>query len=418
MRRDSIFVTILCAGLLSIAWAQPQAGIPALCRQPNLHHPTFNVLPQLCHTTIPAPDPLAEAPENQVYDLGHYPGGTWAESRGINDYGLVVGFGDIPSGYTHPLAYPLFGPGAGQWYDLGTLGGDRTDTEVMAMDVSDTGMIVGHSAIQGDNYVHGFAWYAESGMVDLGTLAKPGYDFSLAAGVNKLGTLIVGWSGSTFAGPDSLAVVWTPQVVFGKKGSGIKWKIHRLDTKGFRKATSWWAWKVNDAGQIVGYATNPDGTSITVLWNPLPDGSGWKIMQLPASPDYPNAGPGGMDENGDIVGYVAASDWSMWFPALWTPITPDHTAYNLTQLTSLTGSEQGWAEANGINDGGDIVGDSYDANGDDLATRWRSKNPNSIQKLGFPGTWSFAEQVNNDRYAVGSYGSDTIPENVAVVQFP
>jgi probable HAF family extracellular repeat protein len=417
MKRISILVWILCAGLLSMAWAQPQGAIPPISRHTNLHRPVFNVFSK-SFTTVDRGfnQQAAAAKQDAVYDLGHYEGGTWAESRGINDYGLVVGFGDIPSGYTRPVAVPLFGPTAGQWFDLGTLGGDRTDYEVMSMGVADTGMIVGHSAIQGDTYVHGFAWSPEGGMVDLGTLANRGHNFSLAAGVNKLGTLIVGWSSSEFAGQDSLPVVWTPKVVWGKKGSGIAWKIHKLDTKGFWKATYWWASSVNDSGQIVGTAVNPDGTEIGVLWNPLPDGKSWKIMQLPASPDYPNAGPNFINENGEIAGYLAAPDWSTWFPGLWEPQT-GNPAYNLTRLTSLTGFEQGWAEATGMNDRGDIVGDSYDANGNDLATRWSKKKPNSIKQLGFPGTWSFASQVNNDRYAVGSYGSDTVLENVAVVQF-
>ncbi|MGA2363417.1 MAG: hypothetical protein ABSG73_13280 [Candidatus Aminicenantales bacterium] len=352
----------------------------------------------------------------KVYDLGYYPGGTWSEPRGINDFGVVVAFGDIASGYTRPIGVPLFGPKAFQWFDLGTLGGDRTDTEVMCMGVADTGMIVGHSAIPGNEIVHAFAWTPKSGIVDIGALGDD-HSFSLAYNVNKSGTLIVGWSSSEFMGPESLPVVWTPKVMWGRHGPAITWKIQKLDTTGFEGANSWYATAVNDFGQIIGTATTADGFQIAVLWNPLPGGKEWKIMQLPVPPDDPNAAPSDINNKGEIVGYFEAADLSVSFPALWKPMVPRRSVYDVTRLTTLTGSEQGWAEANGINDVGDIVGDSYDANWNWFATRYSTQDPSFIKVLGFPGTWSWAYRVNNNHIAVGSYGSDTIPENTAAVKF-
>lgn len=375
-----------------------------------------SVPPNFSTTTNASVSAHATQAQNvRVYDLGHYPGGTWAEPRDINDLGVVVGFGDVPpNGYTHPIGVPLFGPNGGNWFDLGTLGGERTDDEVMCMGIAGTGMIVGHTAITGNYYVNAFAWTPKSGMVDIGTLVDRGDTFSLAFAVNKAGTLIVGWSASAYYGPDSLPVVWTPKVTWG--GPTTTWNIHKLDTEGFDGVSWYSATAVNNLGQIIGEATNSDGVEIAVLWNPDPV-RGWKIMQLPVTPDYPNAYPSDLNNKGEIVGYVAAPDYSTWFPALWKPVGPRRSAYNLTQLTSLTGSQQGGAEANGINDPGDIVGDSYDANGNDIATLWRTRDPNSIEVLGFPGTWNFALKVNDNRVAAGAYGSDTIPENVAAVQF-
>ena len=63
------------------------------------------------------------------------------------------------------------------------------------------------------------------------------------------------------------------------------------------------------------------------------------------------------------------------------------------------------------------MGDSLDANFNDFAARWSTKDPSFIEVLGFPGTVSFALKVNDSRIAVGAYGSETIPENVAAVQF-
>ncbi len=66
------------------------------------------------------------AQQGKFYDLGHYPGGTWAAAFAINDSGMVVGNGDNASGYTDPMAVPLFGAEARQWFDLGTFGGTFT----------------------------------------------------------------------------------------------------------------------------------------------------------------------------------------------------------------------------------------------------------------------------------------------------
>ncbi|MDR3676533.1 MAG: hypothetical protein P4N24_13660 [Acidobacteriota bacterium] len=356
----------------------------------------------------------------KFYDLGHYKGGTWAEPRDINNSGVVVGFGDIPSGYTRPIGVSVLGPQAGKWFDLGTLGGDRTDSEVMCMAVADTGMIVGHSAIAGNEIVHAFAYTAKSGMVDIGTLADlgprySGYSFSLAYGTNKAGSLIAGWSSSTFMGPDSLPVVWTPQVVWTSGGPITTWKIHALDMGDFASATGWIAMFANDSGQIIGTATTADGVQIAVLWNPLPGGDRWKIMQLPIPADYPSAEPLDINNKGEIVGDVAAQDWGAYFPALWKPLEHAGKAYSVTVLPTLAGVLQGAGDGEGINDAGDIVGASYDADWNYFATRWSTKDLNSARLLlSVPGGWSWATKVNNDGVATGSYGNATVPENTVV----
>ena len=370
--------------------------------------------------------PVTWAQRVKFYDLGHYPGGTWAEPRDINNSGVVVAFGDVPPNfYTHPIGVPIFGPQAGQWFDLGTLGGDRSDTEVMCMGIADTGMIVGHSAIAGNEIVHAFAWTPKSGMVDIGTLADlgprySGYNFSLAEMTNNSGNLIVGWSGSTFMGPDSLPVVWTPKVVWTSGRPTTTWKIDKLDTKGFEGASGWLAPSVNNSGQIIGTATTADGVQIAVLWNPLPRGEGWKIMQLPVPVDYPNAEPSDINDRGEIVGLVASPDWGIGLPALWKKKSPLGNTWKLTLLPNLAGPLQTWGEADGINDLGDIVGGSCDANWSWLATRWSTGNPNFVQKLDLAessGESSEALKVNDNGVAAGWYGNATVTENTAAWKF-
>jgi probable HAF family extracellular repeat protein len=310
-----------------------------------------------------------------------------------------------------------------QWFDLGTLGGDRTDMKVMCMGVADTGMIVGHAAIKVGDIVHAFAWTPKSGMTDIGTLANlgySGYSWSLAYGVNKAGTLIVGWSGDGWFAEDTLPVVWTPKVVWTSGVPTTTWNIQKLDTKGFEQASYWYATSVNDFGQIIGTATNSDGVEIAVLWNPVPGRNEWKIMQLPVSSDYPNAWPDNINDKGEIVGAVASSDGSTALPALWQKKSPSENIWNLTLLATPPGSP--YSEAMGINDRGDIVGYSYDANWNTFAAQWSAKDPAFVRLLGFPGAgspgaWSWAFKVNDNRIAVEAYGSDTILENVAAVQF-
>lgn len=364
--------------------------------------------------------PVAWAQQAKVTDLGYYPGGTWSEPWGINIFGVIVGMGDIPSGYTRPIGVPAFGPNAGQWFDLGTLGGDRTDGRVMAMDISDTGTIVGHSAIAGNDIIHAFVWTPQSRMVDIGALAdigKSGYNYSVAYGTNRMGTLIVGWSGSGFLSADMLPVVWTPKVVITPRGPATTWRIHPLDTTGFEGATSWGARYANNFGQIIGSATAADGTQIAVVWNPLPGTDRWAITRLPTPAGYPDAEPSGINNKGEIVGDATAEDGSASFPVLWQPARPPWVGYRLTVLPTLAGFMQGTGYAESINNVGDIVGETFDADWNFYAAAWSVRDLKSARLLlGVPGGWSWASKVNNNGVATGSFASDTVTEDTVVWQ--
>ena len=350
-----------------------------------------------------------QAAWGQVMDLGTLPGGTWAMMRDINDFGVAVGHGDNLDGNLRPIGVPLRGTQAFQWFDLGTLGGETNECcLVMCMEVANSRLIVGHAAIA-EGYIHAFAWTKLSGMVDLGTL--DGHQYSLAFGVNKSGTLIVGWSGVTWYGPDTLPVVWTPD------GSGKTWKIHKLDMGGFELLTYWYAATANDPGQIVGYAWDDSAQNdLAFVWNRVPGKNEWKIMRLPVSAELPNAQPWDINQAGEIVGWVADPDWN-GLPALWKPVAPAGSAWELTVLPTLSGLPQGWNPALGINDAGDIVGVSNDADWNWLAARWTTKDPNFVQVLGFPGDWSLAFKVNNNGIAVGGYGIGDNPERAVAVKF-
>ena len=352
------------------------------------------------------------------WELGTYPGGTWFTTWQINDLGVIVGLGDVSpiddgSGYTRTLEVPLFGPNAGEWIDLGALRKKQSiGCEEPIDGISNTGLVVSGSTAKG-GHMRAVAWTKETGMVDLGTLADTGdpryanHNSSYAISTNKLGTLIVGGSGvdqdtnSQFAAP----VVWTPSNAWTNGKFVTKWKIHALDTAAFPDFT-WMVWGVNDYGQIISNGGNSTGTiAVGALWNPRPDGKGWgKLISLRASKGYPFPVPFGINDNGEIAGIVASSDWGVWLPTFWKPLNETRTTYSPVIMLPLPKGVFTNAEAVGINDLGDIVGDTWnDDVSIDLAVRWTTKNQTFTELLNFPANWSFSWGVNNNRIASVTY---------------
>jgi len=368
------------------------------------------------------------AQQDKVWELGTYPGGTWAALGGVNDSGVAVGMGDVADSSTHPLAIPLFGPRAGKWIDLGTLGGTASGWEEGVISVSDTGMIVGHSATRDNDRVHAFVWTEKSGMVDLGTLADigyPTYNSSYASGVNKQGTLIVGWSGveiSCIMCAPTLPVVWTPSVVWRNGQAVTRWTMQKLDTDGFDKMIWWFAWGVNDSGQIVGEGFDSQYTQVGVLWTPLKNGK-WKLTRLPFVSAYPVSEPFNINDRGEISGDLELADLSVWIPAYWKPLDPLRKTYSPPiELAMPAGVTICYAE--GINELGDMIGECWnDDFSIDRPVRWTTKNPTFFEVLTSPGDWGWSFSVNNDRIEAVTYGggnkcpADTYSSCAGAVQF-
>jgi probable HAF family extracellular repeat protein len=84
-------------------------------------------------------------------------------------------------------------------------------------------------------------------------------------------------------------------------------------------------------------------------------------------------------------------------------------------LPTLAGYQTGAGDGEGINDLGDIVGGSTDANGNYLATRWSTKDHQFVPMLlpapTSPDGWSWATKVNNKGVATGSYANDYVAED-------
>src|SRR5262249_7052871 len=182
--------------------------------------------------------------EGAMTDIGGLPGADFSGAHGINAAGQVIGNSPFPDstggGYIRAFLYT-----DGILTDLGTLGGMNSESQ----GVNAGGQVVGVSDTL--DATHGFL-YGDGDLADLGTL--PGYTGSTAKGVNSSGQVV----GEADAGSVAHAFLYRDGAMVDlndliPEGSG--WML--TDATG-----------INDAGQIVGQGTNPDGQSPAYLLPP------------------------------------------------------------------------------------------------------------------------------------------------------
>ena len=171
-----------------------------------------------------------------MIDLGSL-GGVYAEARGLNNRGQVVGFSTL-TGDVFGHAFLWTG---GKMQDLGVLGGDFSFfSEANA--INDGGEIAGHS-FAADGAVRGFRW--KSGvMTDLGSV--PGYDCSNTGSINARGQ-IVGWA-YRCDDPEGLE----HPVLWDEDGPGIDLNVFVPPGSDLELIEADW---INDRGEIVGTVT-------------------------------------------------------------------------------------------------------------------------------------------------------------------
>jgi len=354
---------------------------------------------------------------SKTWDLGFYSGASMTALQGINDFGVAMGWADMPvegATETHMVGIPLIGFKAGQWFDT-VVSGENDAGE--AGGISDTGIIVGN-IMDSDGSPEAYAWVPNQTGFHLGKYSDANGvdDASSAIAINHSGTIIVGNSGKLM--PDGTervtALVWTSKVIWNDGRPNLSWDKHVLPTGGWEKLgavfdgialIAWGGYGVNDLGQIAGDGWFYDPVldewwEIAVVWTPIKGGTGWKVQRLPMAAGFDYNEALGINDLGEIVGDVWDSNA---FPAVYQqdPKTRKWSVHVLP--TTSPDLDYGWSVAWGINELGDIVGYCSDENWIGHATRWKSHDLSFAESLGFPGDTSAAYGVSNLGIAVGGY---------------
>jgi len=410
MKRTNILILILSFSFLTSVWAQPPVTRPRFGKQ-GLPLQLQNVIHEDRGDGLSIKASEFVKHDLRVWDLGTYPGGSWSWVNDINDFGVVVGWSMISGpDQQHPAIISLFGPNALQWVDLGTLGGEAPPgVSAEAFGISDTGIVVGH-AFTSEGSDHAFVWTARTGMADLGTV--PGYLYSQALDINKIGTLIVGWSYTDDPAAPVLPVYWTPSLEWRQRGPVLTWEMHTLDTTVLGAFPYGTATAVNNRGQILGAVWDDSGTTTGVVWSPA--GKGWSVKPFYGTADDPNPWPAELNDSGEVVGTAYAADWVHGFAALWKPVGPRRT-YKLVRLPNPWGLSNGDGGI-GINNRGDIVGAAvYDDYGSARAAYWTTKDPTLVELMPLMDLdWSYSANVNEFGVAAAVIGGGDVMHGMAV----
>ncbi len=301
------------ASVLLLGFGLSLAGMPAVMAAPE---PTITYLPRLgedgsaegindASQVVGALGSPANFPavavlwqDDTITDLGTL-GLERSEARAINNAGQIVGSSVPVTGGQHAVRWEN-----GTITDLGP--GE-------AHDINEAGQIVGYRVTDTGEHI-AVLWQGGT-VTDLG----PGE----ALGINEVGQ-IVGYTGYTPGFPhSSAAVIWENGIMTELETLGGGWSL---------------AAEINDAGQIVGYASNARSAGRAVRWE---DGA---VTDL---------GPGSavaINEAGQIVGFSIAAG-GLLHAALWEN----------DLLTDL-----GDGRAKDINEAGQIVGIRFSDGGADL----------------------------------------------------
>jgi len=317
-----------------------------------------------------------------VTDLGTLPGGTKSEALGINDAGVVVGYGTAPNTSTSGYAERAFRwTATGGMEDLGTLSSEVGWDWARAAAVNSSGYIAGWSNGP-TRQQRATLWTPIGGPYDLGALSGA-IGASLATAINDLGQL-VGFS-QPASGSGLHAFLWTPSAPGATTGTMID-----LGTLG---GTNSWAMGVNDAGVVVGRSLTSSGGSRAFRWT-----AGGGMEDLGTLGTGETSFAAGINAQGQIVGYSEVSPGGVWHAFLWTPSVGG--GGTMQDLGVPPNQIETMSRAFAINDAGEVVG-GVGCCTSTVAWRWSAAD--GMQDLG-PATSAerLAYALNENDQVVGT----------------
>lgn len=189
----------------------------------------------------------------QYATLGHLPGGAFSAATGLNNSGEIVGWSDTGGGTAgvgqyHAVFYAL----NGNISDLGTLPGQD---DSIASGINDYATVIGYSYTASSPLNLACFWTPNGGVQGLGVL--PGGSSSQATGINDFGQIV----GASDVGVDASDNVIEHVFIYS---DGAMYDASNL-TVNAAGWTSMIATGINEAGQIVGYGSNPSGQTHAFL---------------------------------------------------------------------------------------------------------------------------------------------------------
>ena len=270
--------------------------------------------------------------------------------------------------------------------DLGSLGGSYSS----AAAVNNRGQVAGQSFIADNSLGHAFLWTPGAGMRDLGALSD-GMNSDADAMSNH--GHVVGWSNVAISQAPWVALhafLWAPDSE----------KMHDLGTLSGPAGWSFAA-AVNDSGQVVGYSSiPPDGTNVGCHWF---SGDKFHAFVWTVASGMQDLGTLGgkcseataVNNSGQVVGWSSnAQGHTRAF--LWTE------SGGMVELPTLGGS---YARANAINANGQILGESTTAAGVMQAVVWTVMDGTATQLDALDGfTQSSGIDLSDSGQIVGASG--------------
>jgi probable HAF family extracellular repeat protein len=316
--------------------------------------------------------------DGRLRDLGALPGQNDSAIYELNNYGFGVGSSenglDDPNTGTAAQSAVMFYHG--RVINLGTLPGGH---ESFAQDINDRGEVAGNSSNGINDPYSFFGWGTQTRsfiwhngvMTDLGTLG--GAD-AVQNNLNQRGQ-VAGWSYTNNTPNFDSGGFPTTDPFLWQNG-------HMTDLGtlgGDMGQTSW----LNDRGEVVGFSFLAGDTTLhPFLWNggPMVD-----LGTLGGSSGVASW----VSNSGDVVG-VAQTGAGSWDGFLW------HDG-KMVDLAPVDGAPQ--SSANSVNDQGEAVGNTLDANFNELAAvLWSDGHAYDLNTLVAPGTEHLtAAQYINDQ---------------------